>query len=182
MSYFKDFNLVRAITLLSFIGAGVLGWFDWKQYQELRALRPSLAVDGDVEDLSRDLQTLALQYVQLDRERQGEGFLAQANPDEYILKNAAEAQIGQLDIKRNSQEARGMRGVEDVTFRITPEPPAPVRRSRIKDFFSKLEENSQRIRVTTLEIENSDPKIPPQEVPPDKWNFTCTLTSRQKSQ
>ncbi len=184
MSYFKGFNFVRAITLLSLIGAGVLGWLDWKQFQELRAMRPALAADGQVEVLSQELQVLAQQYVQLDRERQGEGFLAQANPEEYIRSIRSAAGIGQLKTDINSQPARSLKGVTDVTFRILPDPPnSPISRTRIKEFLSRLEENSQRIRVTSLDIKNAQGgKVGPHQVPEDKWNFSCTLTSRQKTE
>jgi hypothetical protein len=183
MAYFKGFNFVRAITLLSLIGACVLGWFDWKQYQELRALRPALEPNGQIEQLCQELQMLAHQYTQLDAERQGEGFLAQANPEEYIRSIKSNAGIGQVKTDINSQPARSLKGVTDFTYKITPDPPnSPVSRTKIKEFMSRLEENSQRIRVTNLDVRNAQANVRPNEVPEDKWTFTCTLTSRQKTQ
>ncbi len=188
MSYFKEFNFVRAITVLSLLGAIALGYLDWKQVQELRELRPALEAGGTVERLSQQAQYLAKQFAVLDRERQGDQFLlALANPDQYIRGMADKCSIGQVKIDRNSQSARNVKGVTDHTFRVTPQDSSqaksgPYSRRVLSQFFSRLEGDSQLIRITNLKITNAQPKLAPHEIPEDKWTFDCTLTSRQKDE
>jgi hypothetical protein len=188
MSYFKEFNFVRAITVLSVLGAIALGYFDWKQMKELRALRAALTTNGEVERLSQETQTLAKQFTVLDRERQGDQFLlALANPDQYIRGMADKCSIGQVKIDRNSQGARNVKGVTDHTFRVTPQDSAqaksgPYSRRVLSQFFTRLEGDSQLIRITSLKITNAQPKLQPHEIPEDRWTFDCTLTSRQKDE
>ena len=53
-------------------------------------------------------------------------------------------------------------------------------RSKISNFAYKLEEDSGRMRVTSIHMEPSQKIRDPSQVPADTWRYSIVVTSREK--
>jgi hypothetical protein len=86
--------------------------------------------------------------------------------------------LGRIDIF--TSEANNKSGYTDQKFRVKPKDPnEEYQRFQIANFLYTLEADSNRVRVTSLDI-----KVPgrpdPETIPNDRWTFDCELTVREK--
>lgn len=180
MSYFKEFNFVRAVTLLSFLGALVLGYVVSRQHVELKAVRESIAPGGKIEKTSQDLQLLAKQFRQLDEQRQRDSSLDLKQPDAYVRKIGGQVYIAQIKVDLDIKNVGSQKDLFDHNLRLRPQDAkTSFQRKQLWEYFSRLEGENARLRVTSLRVSNAKTRVAPNEIPEDRWTFDATLTSRQ---
>lgn len=182
MAFFKSFNFVRLIILLSIAGSCVLGYLAWGQRQQIEELRSALARGGAIERVVGEIKQNALLYSELVEERDADQLSEMKNTETYIqrMKNKDHVELGQISIQP-SERPTGTRGVVDMTYRITPaDKDEAFRKTKIANFLFSLEQNSPQVRVTDIKISNTERRPEPEAIPPDLWTFEAVITSRQK--
>ncbi|MCP4222024.1 MAG: hypothetical protein GY773_01605, partial [Actinomycetia bacterium] len=140
---------------LCLVGSGVLAWFDWKQYQEIERLEVALEPGGEVETLVRDTQRLGKEYAELEKALGNEALMGQSSPLTYISEMAERPKIGigNVDISP-SERPTSNRATVDKVYTITPsDKKRNYDQLSIANYLYSLEENSRRIRVTMLKID-----------------------------
>ncbi len=181
-SFFTNFNFARALILLCLLGSMPLGWYGWKQYETNRQLKSDLAQGGRIEMLIQDIQRNAHIYDTKQQEQGAEGLAGESNPQTYIrtIAGTDHIDLGQVDITPSTQPRS--KGIVDKIYRITPNnKQRTFRRTALANFLFKLEQGSQRVRVTEIKMETeASRKVKPEDVPNDMWTFECRITSRQR--
>jgi hypothetical protein len=90
-------------------------------------------------------------------------------------------EVGNLDLT-SLQADPFTKGVVDKKYNIRPDNrERTFVRTTIANFLWTLEQQSRRVKVTNIKIENADKRVKPQEIPNDKWTFEAEITSRQRS-
>ncbi len=194
-SFFKDFNLARAIITFSLLGAIGLGVFGYYQHKKLADLQSSLEKSGqrkaasgtydetDVTKLVREIETLGRKHTQLTKAQRAEGFTETEGLGNYIERaiNADGVDLGENNKDPSSTPVT--KGIVDKRIRIKPSSRDRVYpRSKIANFLYKLEADSRRIRVTDFTIElGGKTKVREHEIPEENsWTYDVTITSRQR--
>ena len=194
-SFFKDFNLARAIILCSLVGAIALGVFGWMQSRKLSELQASLERnqvrksaggsydETDVTKLVREIETLGRKHSQLSKAQRAEGFTETEGLNNYIERAimADGVELGEHGTDPSTTPVG--KGIEDKRIRIKPNSRERVfPRSKIANFLYKLEADSRRIRVTDLVIElGGKTKVREHEIPEENaWTYEVEITSRQR--
>jgi hypothetical protein len=184
MSFFKNLTLERVFIMLSVLGSLVLGYAGWATQTKLNEL--TLDLEASVPEVANDLQQLSRRYTSLHKAKMGEGFLGQENVESYIrrCKDANGAEIGQISISHNSKELDRKNEIFDHVYTIkTSNSDTTLGRKNIVTFLRELEQKSQQMRVTSLQLRlPSRGKVEPHEIPADAWLFDATCTSRQKKE
>jgi hypothetical protein len=181
-SFFSHFNFARALILLCLIGSIPLGWYGWQQYQLNTELKQDLAKGGRIERLIQDVQRNAHTFSTKQEEASAEGMAGESDPVSYIRTVARMDQIdlGQVDINPSDQARQN--GIVDKIYRIGPKnKQRTFRRTALANFLFKLEQKSQRVRVTEIKMETEESrKVKPEDIPNDMWTFEAKITSRQR--
>lgn len=194
-SFFKDFNLARAIILFSLVGSIALAVFGYLQHQKLADLQADLEKSGvrkassgsydesDVTKLVREIETLGRKHTQLTKAQRAEGFTETEGLGNYIERaiNADGVDLGENNKDPSSTPVT--KGIVDKKIRIKPSSRDRVYpRSKIANFLYKLEADSRRIRVTDFTIElGGKSKVKEHEIPEENnWTYDVTITSRQR--
>ena len=186
MSFFKNLTLERVFMMLSLIGAVLLIYTGSGTKRELNELRTAL-VDKQkgVPAVANELQQLALKYSSLQKTMKGEGFLGQEGVESYLRRCAASsnARIGQIVITHNANEIDRQTGIVDHVYTIkTQNSDATLGRRNIVTFLRLLEQDSQQMRVTNMNMRLSRKnRLEAHEIPPDAWLFDAVCTSRVKA-
>lgn len=180
----KDLNFAKVMILLCLIGSAVLGWIDWKQYQEIASVKQSLQPDGEVEQLVYKTQKAGKEYAELSRALKGDELKSQDRPLSYISDIADEPliSIGQVDIRANDRRGRS---TVDHIYSISPQNKDRFfSKLNIANFLFTLEEKSRKVRVTQLKMDqinsNEKTRVRATEFPADLYTFSAELTSRQR--
>lgn len=179
MSFFANMNLARAIILLSLVGSVVLGWTGWRGHQELVEMREALK--DQVPKMVEDIQKLSDQHTKLTRDKDGDQFLRQANPELYIrgIGDKPNLKLGNLTL--DPKKDYPSKGLVDQKYRILPDKrDREYSRGQISLFLYYLEAESRRVKVTDAKIDLVDTKTKPADVPRDAWTFEAEVTSRAK--
>jgi len=178
----KNMNLARVIMIVSVVLSLALGLYGWQQQSELSERKDELTKRAP--ELVKQLQDAGRKHTQLSKNRTLENLGAgQDNLRTYANKQglADRVDIGDLEMTMSNDKNTGLPGVEDKKLRIKPQDPKKdFSRTKIANFFYKLEESSKRVRITDLEITLLDTRVKKHEVPEDKWTYECEITSRQR--
>lgn len=186
MSFFKNMSLERVFIVLSLIGALALTYMGYGTKGELDELRTALTdKQKGVPAVANELQQLSLKHSTLWDTMKGEGFVGQEGVESYIRRHAASsnARIGQIVITHNANEIDRKTGIVDHVYTIkTQNSDATLGRRNIVSFLTLLENDSQQMRVTNINLRPSRKnRTKPHEIPPDAWLFDAVCTSRVKS-
>lgn len=182
-SFFAGFNFARFIILACLIGSVPLGWRAWEQYNYNEELRVALAQDGEVERLVRQIQSNARVYTKLKLQQRDESLFGGEQKDvlNYIRKWAGwdNIEIGQVTIVPRDDTGRSF---TDHKHQITPlDPKRDYSRVQLANFFFKLENESSRVKITDIDIRNKEDRgLDDAAIPPDRWSFKTTITTREK--
>ena len=195
-AFLSGFNSARALILIFLIGSCVFGYMAFEQHGKLGKLRgdlgldsksqldPSLMIPGGTKArYQRSMENLvaaAKMHTNLSDEIDGDGVARESSPMVYIRKqkDLRKVALGRVDI--TPRTAQPVRGVTDSNYMIKPEDPkASFTRDQVSNFFFSLEDGSPRVRVTELEVKTAN-KVKDEELPPDAWTMTCTVTLRDK--
>ncbi len=200
MGKLKKLSAMQYMIALCLIGACVLGWMGWGQYQRANHLRDLLAIDAKdqpipgkpslVEMQVEEIQTKAREYTELHKQLEGEDSRVSEDSGSYIRGIASHGQIrlGSLAINPSSRGVKGIKGYTDKVYAILPKNLGSVKkkvptfqRTQIANFMFKLEEGSKRVKVTKFEIKTPKP-IKAEVIPDDKWAFKCSMAIRSKTE
>ena len=177
-SFLASMNLARWIILLSLlasIGLGVLGYSLHKERVMLEG-----ALEVDVPKRAQDIQVLARMCSKLNEEFMREGLVGQTNPEEYIRNLAINSNVALGSVRINASQGEPAKGVVDRKYKIEPqEAKAAHQRDRIANFMWLLEDQSRRVRVTNIRLDQHG-KFEPWEPSDDRWEWEIEVTSRQK--
>jgi hypothetical protein len=179
--FFKSLNLARGIILAALLGSVVLLWMGFRNGSRLAELKRNYSTD--VAKLSGELAQLARKHSQLTDSLKGENLQGEADVQSYIYKVAGmdRVEVGNLDVTPQTPDPF-TKGVVDKKINIRPDNrERTFVRTTIANFLYKLEEQSRRVKVTMIKIENAEKRVKPQEIPNDKWTFEAEITSRQRS-
>ena len=183
-AFFSGFNFARFVILVCFLAAGPLAYFAWKQYELNNEMKAALAPGGTVEQLVTSIQENSRTYTQLMRNRRSEGLIgAQADVQSYIRSKAFadEVELGEIQIDPSNPRTVGS-GLRDTTYSIRPmNRDSSFQRVAIANFLFTLEHDSQRVRVTQLNLKHEDKRLKPETIPDrDRWMFDAQITTREK--
>jgi hypothetical protein len=179
--FFKSMNLARGIILASLLGSVVLLWMGMRNASRLAELKRNYSTD--VSKLAVQLAQLARKHSQLTDSLKGESLQGEADVQSYIYKVAGmdRVEVGNLDVNPLAPDPFA-KGVVDKKENIRPDNrERTFLRTTIANFLYTLEQQSRRVKVTMIKIENADKRVKPQEIPNDKWTFEAEITSRQRS-
>jgi hypothetical protein len=176
----RHMNFARWVILLSVLGSLVLGYtgFGWHR----KRVRLDEALEVEVPKLAQDIQVNSIKLVSLTRERDRTGFKTTSDPQEYIRRIAGtERTIALGSVKIREGEANRQSGLVDKTYTIEPqEEKQGFQRTKIGNFMYKLEEDSGRMRVTSIHMEPAQKVRDPSQIPADVWRYNVVVTSREK--
>ncbi len=178
--FLAGMNLARAIILLSLVGCLVLGWFGWRQSQDLNAMKEAL--DSRIKPLARDLMQTAQKHTALSKALRDDNLKEQSDIETYIRRVAAmdKVEIGNVNFT-NSTEPRS-KSVVDRVYRIkSDDRERSFQRLRIANFLYTLEYESRRVKVTDMKMEVAEKRPRPHEVPEDWWLFDAEVTTRVRT-
>lgn len=181
MSFLQNMNLARGIMLGALVTSAVLGFFGWKQHQELAELRADR--DRNFPLLVPQLMSSGRKHTQLAKNLDKEGLKGQTNLMSYAVAAASAeyVEIGDIDPTASKDTNFGVKGIVDQKLSIKPkDPKRGYPRTRIANYLYTLEKDSRRVKVTELEISLANSKTSHQEVPEDMWTFQAEITSRQR--
>lgn len=191
ISFFKNMNLARAIIVGSLLLSAVLGYVCYGWSSDLRELEGHLKEsagnqpNSDVAKTARGIMELAQEHSHLSASLKGEGLSEAKDLVTYIRKCGAKdaVELGDLDITPNSTDST--KGITDARYVVkSSEKGKSYQRLKIVNFAYTIEDESRRVRITELKLENADKNASKKmhEIPEDKWNFECTVTSRQRTE
>jgi hypothetical protein len=178
--FFRSLSFPRAVILVCMLASVPLAWAGWTRSQRLARVEDELQ---RVPNVVREIHTLAIQYEKLNERKSGEGLTGEGQLDSYIRRAATtpEVRVGSVDLSPSSKKQGG--GIVDNTVSIKPSNKKKAyTRSQLANFFYKLEGDSHRVRVTSLELQPLDTRLKAHEVLDDSWTFSLTITSRQKEE
>ncbi|MEW6072750.1 MAG: hypothetical protein AB1726_09195 [Planctomycetota bacterium] len=174
--FFADMNFPRAVILVSLASAVVLGALVWRSTGRLAEVERQRAT---IKQEIRAIQELALELDGLDR-LAGEGRQVQES-DSFALyvREVAQAEhvdIGTLNV--TPSETDPMPGIKDRHLAIQPaNRNVHFRRANIGNYLYRLEADSNRVKVTRIEL-NPAQKLRPGEIGSDEWDWEAQITAR----
>lgn len=176
-SFFARMSFPRAVILFCTLGSVALGALVWMRSQRLKEVQRELA---RVPEIVREIQADAYRLDDLQRSAGSEKFKAQTEPLTYIQSIGAEKNVNMGQLKINKGTRTPARGIEDNIYTISPDTKGQkYPRLQIGNFLYRLEEASQRVKVTRLKLQPFE-KTSPGEVVKDAWTFEADLTTRTK--
>jgi hypothetical protein len=171
--------MVRIMIVLLVLGSGFLGWTAFKQQQRIEFLRAALAPNGLVPKTVASIQQNAETYANY-KDRAASDQLKDQDPAVYIrgLAGHPNINIGRVDV--NMAEVEAGRGISQRNYRIEPnDAKATFDRRNIANFLYKLEEDSRRVKVTSIEL-NQPGKVDEGGRPGDLWRLKATISMRER--
>lgn len=181
-AFFKNMNLARAIMLFSIVGAIALGVIGWQRHARLSDLRASYELD--VAKVVRQVEQLGRKHTHLSAAMRKDALTGQSDLESYIRKNAAEDRVGAGNVNIAMNDDQRTKGIVDKKYAIkSSDKDRSFSRTTIANFLFRLESESQRVRVTAIELDLAEKRLKPHEIPSeDKWTFEAELTSRQRAE
>ena len=177
MKLLKNLNFTRSVLLFGGLLAIGLGWLDYQMHTRLSEVELELAAAPKT---VVKIQELGLDIRRLQDALRSEGIKGQVDAQLYIRQQAKEAEIGDVEVDFRPT-AGAQKGITDkkYTIDLDDQRGRGLKRSKIANFCYVLESESQRVVVTRLKLDNvTNPK--PGDHPPDRWDFTIDLLSRQR--
>ena len=181
----EKMNLARWVILVSLVSSLGLGAWGATLHQERKDLEAALEVE--VPKRAQNIQVLSLRHSELHKDYDREGLRGQSDADTYIRRLATDEDVvlGGVDIDVLPDRSP-VKGVVDRKYRISPQDTGSrgrakvgFDRARIANYLWLLEQQSRRVRVTSIRlepIERTDPWVPAN----DRWSWDIEVTSRQK--
>lgn len=180
MGFFRNLNFPRGVILISLVTSAAFGWFLYQKTERLDEIKRELTL---VEGLVKDIQTRGIELNNLQKSASGELLKGEDyDAETYIREIAADGNvnIGQLLI--NPSKKSPSKQFEDHIYKISPSNKKQRHsKSQIGNFLYKLEADSRRVKVTSLQISPLD-KTKPGEIGNDVWSFEASITTRTKTE
>lgn len=176
-SFLARMSFPRAVILFCSLGSLVLGTLVYLRSQRLTEVEQELR---KVKEIVAEIQADAYRLDALQDSDSKDAFSAQSEPEFYIRAIATDEKVnmGQMDTTKSTKSPA--KGIEDTTFKITPQTKSQrFTRGQIGNFLFKLENDSRRVKVTRVKLTPYE-KISPGEIGKDQWNLEADLTTRTK--
>lgn len=178
-SFFRSMNLARAMILLSLLGALVLAWTGWRSHARVQEMRENYA--SDMSKLSTQLVELARKHTQLTDSKKGENLQGEEELQSYIYKIAGMDRVEVGNMNLTQSEDPFTKGIVDKKITIRPDNrERTFRRTTLANFLYTLEQQSRRVKVTSVKLEVADRRLKPEMLPEDQWLFEAEVVSRQR--
>ena len=178
MKLFQALTFPRAMILGSFLGSLVTGWLVYGKWKDLEQLEVQVR---NAPALVGRIQTKAVELDQLLSALNREGLKGDVISDmeTYIRQKASDPKINIGQVQLTPSTTQPDKGIEDIKYKILPkEKSQRTRRGSIANFLYKLEQDSRRVKVTSIRIDPFD-KLKPGEMGGDTWTFEAEITSRR---
>jgi hypothetical protein len=174
--------MVRIMIVLLGLGCCYLGWLAYTQQQKLDTLRTSLAQGGTVPGVVSSIQAKAVAYTQT-QERAATDELTKRGEDVVSFINSVaghnSVNVGRVDVDP-SNEREISRGIVQRSYKIQPnDAKATFMRDNIAHLLYKLELESGRVKVTSIEIKPPSGRVAEGSLPTDLWQFTAEVSLRE---
>jgi hypothetical protein len=189
--FLQGFNSSRAMIVIFLLASVYLGYEAYAGAAKVDEARDRLGLDGEgvpmgaptapVHNLLRRIVDQAKRYTDFKEQLASDGMQQEANLQSYIRNVAKHAKIGLGRIDVNVSPTKSIfKGSEDREFRIRhKDNKADFSRLQLCNFMFKLEDGSNRIRVTEFKMSNAE-RTEPEDIPNDRWSFDCKVTMREK--
>lgn len=177
-AFFEGMNFVRAVMLLCFVAAAVLGYLVREGRAEVVELRDQ--VNRQAPLLVNEIQNQAVLLDQLRKVASGSEFEAISNPNSYLLSISTDnlVAIGDLNFDPGRVKSNAP-GTEDRILGFAPtDRKRSFRRANISNLFYSIEQKSPFAIVTKFSMRLIK-KTKPNEHPADAWSFDGDMTIRQ---
>lgn len=180
-NFFQGFNLARGIILVSLVGSIVLAYLCWGRQQALNELKDDLG--ARTKPASQALMQSAHRHTQLARLQKDETLKGgQADLETYIRKVASKDRVEVGDVDLTPSDSPLSKGVLDKKYRIkSRNRERTYSRLTITNFLYTLEQDSRKVKVTSVKIEAAEKRLKPEVTPNDEWMFEAEVTSRQRT-
>jgi len=177
IQFFANMTFPRAVIIFSLLGSAVFAPFVYARTARLEEVHLEGRRVGTRR--RRQIHVGALRLKELQRVADKEGLKGENDPELYIREVAAQdnVSIGAVDV--SASVTSPMRGVEDRRYKIRPSNKnEPFVRGSIGNFLYKLEEDSRRVKVTSIKLSPLK-RLKPGQIGDDVWTFEAEITSRQ---
>ena len=175
--FLKNMNLARWIILLTVpfgIGLAVYANGNTSVVEER-----DRALQKRIPDMLSRIQQLAIDHSQLSDELNAEG-IKDLSAGSYIRKVATSRNVEIGDVRINESKRSPFTGIEDNIYTIRPsDSERGFQRVKVSNFLYKLEEDSNRVKVTDISMDIIQRRVKNHIVPNDSWTFTAQVTTRQ---
>ena len=174
-------TFARVVIFMCVVLSGALGVFAWSQQQKIDEMRTALGPGGEIEDLTRSIQRYSRKHSDLQRQMEGDLLSDQDKTPESYIRSIAyrdDVRMGQIEVDPDTRDDKNF---VDMIYRINADDKdKKFSRLNLANFFYKLEEKSNRVKVTMLEIKTAEKRLDAHEIPSDSWNFKAEVTLRKK--
>jgi len=170
VTFLKQMTFAQGMIIVCLLGSLALSPLLYGNYKAIGELTAAVAEDGELSKLVARIQSNSLLYSQLYEQKSGEALQGQGRTTEYLLAIASDDNV---DL------------IVDETFTIKPDDPTRAfDRVNIGNFLFTVENKTRRLRVTQLSMgalnATGKQKVMPEDLPSDKWTFSCRVTSRSR--
>lgn len=190
-NFFQGFNSSRAMIMVFLLASAYLGYEAYAGVARVDQARTRLGLDeagvpmagpnAPVHDLLRRIVHQAKRYTDFKEQLASDGMEHEDNLQSYIRNVAVHQKIGLGRINVTTQPTKSIfKGSQDREFRIRhKDAKADFSRLQACNFMFKLEDGSNRIRVTEFRMSAAE-RTEPESIPNDRWTFECKVTMREK--
>ena len=175
--FFANMTFPRAVIVVSLLASAILGYLLWSSTNRLAE------VNQQVKGIKADvyaIQDLALQLDALHRlAGDGPNVAKHDNYVRYVTETAQSDHVNIGSLQTTPSTTNPMAGLQDRHLKVKPAArDAKFFRANIGNFLYKLEQGSNRVKVTSIKM-NPHQKLRPGEIVDDKWEFDAEITVRQ---
>ena len=175
------FTFARVVIFLCVVLSGALGVLAWSQQQKIGEMREALGSGGEIERLTREIQQFSRKHTDLSRQAEGDLLTGEDKTPESYIRSVAyrdDVRMGQIEVDPDERDDKNF---VDMIYRINADDKEKkFSRLNLANFFYKLEEKSNRVKVTMLEIKAAEKRLESHEIPGDSWTFKAEVTLRKK--
>jgi len=176
-NFFANMTFPRAVIVVSLLTSAILGYMLWTSSNRLTEVNEQVrGIKADV----RAIQELALQLDGLQRlASDGPNVAQQSAYVQYVTETAQSDHVNIGSLQTTPSTTNPMSGVVDRHLKVKPAArDASFFRANIGNFLYKLEQGSNRVKVTSIKMTPAQ-KLRPGEIGNDKWEFDAEITARQ---
>lgn len=191
MSFFKNITFARGMILVCLVVVAVLAPWIYQRQQGVETLRAAVAEGGALSKLISRIQSNSALYTELYKKKGTDHLKSQGSIAEYVRTVADDGQIqmGRIDLSK-PRISDLTDGIVDEIFTLTPSNQKQgFGRINIGNYLFSLEDRTRHLRVTQFKMmalsratlgKEGRTSFSHEELPSDKWRFTCQVTSRHR--
>jgi len=186
VKFLNELTFAQSMIIVCLLGSLALTPLLYGNHTKISELTAAVAEDGELSRVVGRIQSNSLLYTQLHAQKSGESLQGQDQTTAYILNIAADdkVEMGRINFPK-PQRSESSGGIVDETFTVKPDDPRRAfDRVNIGNFLYTLENRTRRLRVTQLSMDAltaaGKQNVLAEELPSDKWTFTCKVTSRSR--